>query len=295
MGVAGEGHVLGSGAEFHGDADLVDEIARHGPDDMRAKDAIGFLVDEEFDEPVGGEVGLGPAIAHEGELAGLVGAALFLELLLGLADGGDLGVGVDHAGDDAVIHVTVLARDDASGGHALVLGLVGQHGTRDTVADGVDALDVGLPVVVGLDLAALGHLDAKAVEAQPVGERLAPRGNQHHVGIERFLAVVLAQLVGDLGLGFHRFDALNGGAHDGVQALFLEHLVEVLLHFAIHAGGDMVEIFHDRHLGPKAGIDRAQFQPDDAGADDDQFLGHLGQFQRAGGGDDGFLVDLDAR
>ena len=50
-------------------------------------------------------VGLGARVGGEGELADLVLDALGLELLLGLADPGDLGVGVDDRGDDVVVHV----------------------------------------------------------------------------------------------------------------------------------------------------------------------------------------------
>ena len=46
--------------------------------------------------------------------------------------------------------------------------------------------------------------------------------------------------------------------------------------------------------GAEAGVDRAQLQPDDAGADHDHGFGDLGQRQRAGGGDDGLFVDRDA-
>ena len=79
-----------------------------------------------------------------------------------------------------------------------------------------------------------------------------------------------------------------------VDALFGEHLLEGLADFRVHAGGDLVEVFEHRHLGAEAGVDGAEFEADDAGADDDQFLGDLGQLERAGGGDDDLLVDLDA-
>ena len=63
--VAGAGEVLGRRAEFHRDADLVDQVARHRPDDMRAEDAVGVLVGQHLDETLALEDGLGAAIAHD--------------------------------------------------------------------------------------------------------------------------------------------------------------------------------------------------------------------------------------
>ena len=55
----------------------------------------------------------------------------------------------------------------------------------------------------------------------------------------------------------------------------------------------MVEEFDHRHLGAQPPPHRAQFQPDDPGADDDQGLRYFLEFKRAGGTDDPLLVDRD--
>src|SRR6056297_4026668 len=292
--VAGQGQILGCRAEFHRDADLVDQITRHWPDDMRAEDAVGLLVGKDLDEPLAREIRLGTAVSHEGELADLVGTPLIFQGFFGLADIGDLGMGVDHTGDDAIFHMAMLTGQYAGDGHAFVLGLVGEHGPFNGVADGVDALDIGLPVVVGLDLATLCHFDPEAVETEAIDIGFAACGDEDHIGVKLVFAVVLAQFVVDLGLGLERLDGLHGSAHDEFNALFFQDFLEVLLYLAIHAGGDRVEIFDHRHLRAEAGIDRAHLEPDDACTDHHHGLGHLGQFQRAGGGDDHLFVDLDA-
>src|SRR3546814_1264558 len=46
---------------------------------------------------------------------------------------------------------------------------------------------------------------------------------------------------------------------------------------SIHAGQDAVEIFHHRHLAAQPRPDRAQLEPDNAGADDQQLARHLVQ------------------
>ena len=51
----------------------------------------------------------------------------------------------------------------------------------------------------------------------------------------------------------------------------------VLGDLAVHAGQDAVEELDHRHLGAEPPPDRAEFQPDDAGADDHQARRHLRQ------------------
>ena len=50
----------------------------------------------------------------------------------------------------------------------------------------------------------------------------------------------------------------------------------------------------DRHLGAEPGVDRAELEADDPGADHRQPLRDAVERQRAGRGDDDLLVDLDA-
>jgi hypothetical protein len=135
----------------------------------------------------------------------------------------------------------------------------------------------------------------RSLRPEPVGKGLAAGGDEDAFGFEAMFAVVLAERVGDLGLALRGLHALHGGAHDELQALLLEDALEALLHLGVHARGDLVEVFHHRHLGAEAGVDRAHLEPDDARADHHHRLGNLGQFERAGGGDDHLLVHRDTR
>ena len=135
-----------------------------------------------FTKPSVCEVRLRAAVGHEGELAGLVVAARRLQLLLGLADPGDLGGGVDHARDHPVVHVAGLAGDELGDGDALVLGLVGQHRAGDAspmprrrrrwCGSGVD-----------LDLAALVE-PRRLLQAEPGGVG-PPADRDQHVSASR--------------------------------------------------------------------------------------------------------------
>ncbi|KUP94357.1 hypothetical protein TRIHO_06760 [Tritonibacter horizontis] len=298
MRVAGQGDVLGGGAEFHRHADLVDQIAGAGADDGCAQHPVGLGIGDQLDETTLGLMHrLGAGVAHEVELADLDLAALGLQRVFGLADGGHLGRGVDDARNDAVVHVAMFARDHLGDGHAFVFGLMGQHRPLDDVADGVDALDVGGPVAVGGDLAAFGHLDPQRIKAEALRIGFAPGGNQHHIGVEGFFVAALLELVFDLALGFGGLDALDGGPHDKGEALLFQDPLEATLDVLVHAGADCVHIFDHGDLGAEAGIDRAKLKPDNAGADHHHFLGHLRQRQCAGAvhHDAAVVVDLNTR
>ena len=51
-------------------------------------------------------------------------------------------------------------------------------------------------------------------------------------------------------------------------------------HFAVDPGQDVIEEFDDRHLRAKASPHRAEFHADDAGADDEELLRDLAEFER---------------
>ena len=105
------------------------------------------------------------------------------------------------------------------------------------------------------------------------------------------LALVLAELVGDAGGAVGGLGGLDGGAEDEAQALLGQQPLQGLADLEVHAGGDLVEVLEDGDLAAEAGIDRAELEADDAGADDGEALGDLGELEGAGGADDRLLVD----
>ena len=78
------------------------------------------------------------------------------------------------------------------------------------------------------------------------------------------------------------------------HALLHQDALQAACHIRVGAGQDAVEELHHQHLAAEPPPHRAQLQPDHARADHQQPLGHLGQRQRAGGGHDRLLVDVDA-
>src|SRR5205823_15118726 len=84
------------------------------------------------------------------------------------------------------------------------------------------------------------------------------------------------------------------GAELEHKALLFKHALELLGHFAIHAGQDAVEEFDDHYLRSQPAPHRAEFEADHAGADDQHFFRHFPQRQRAGRRHHALFVDLDA-
>ena len=80
-------------------------------------------------KPSGSWLVLARLLASIGNLPTLT-SPLLLGLLLGQADAGDLGHGVDDRRDDVVVHDAGLAGDILGDRNAFVLGLVGEHRAR---------------------------------------------------------------------------------------------------------------------------------------------------------------------
>ena len=110
-----------------------------------------------FTKPSVARIRAAARIGGEGILADLVGNARGLQLFLGLADPGHLGLGVDDRRHEIPVHVALLAGERLDAGDAVLARLVRQHRPVDHVADGVDAGHGGLEMRVDGDAAALGR------------------------------------------------------------------------------------------------------------------------------------------
>lgn len=87
------------------------------------------------------------------------------QLLLGLADPGNLGKRVDDRGYAVVVDVGCATLGDRFHAHdTFVLGFMRQHGSLDAVADGIDIRHVGLELVVGTNATSIVHLNADVLE-----------------------------------------------------------------------------------------------------------------------------------
>src|SRR3546814_10981695 len=91
---------------------------------MRTQNAIGPSVGENLDEPFGRIVAARAAVGRERKFAHPVLDPGLLELLLRLADRGDLRRGIDDAGNRVIVDMARLAGKHLRADCALVLGLV---------------------------------------------------------------------------------------------------------------------------------------------------------------------------
>ena len=127
MRMASQRDIFGRRTELHGHAVLTDHFTDARADQVHAEDLVRAFVGEDFGEAFGLMVDLGPAVGGEREFTDFIGAPFSLELLLGLADAGQLGPGVDDVGNQVVIDLAGLADDLFHAGHRFVFGLVRKH------------------------------------------------------------------------------------------------------------------------------------------------------------------------
>lgn len=115
---------------------------------------------------------------------------LLFQLLLGLADPGDLGERVDNRGHAVVVDVRRAALRDRLHAHdTLVFGLVRQHGSLDAVTNGINVRHVRLELVIGGDASSVVRLDAHVLESELVRVRSTTDAHQQRITIELFKSI----------------------------------------------------------------------------------------------------------
>src|SRR5690606_39136226 len=214
-----------------------------------------------------------------------------LEVLLRLADARHLRLRVDDVRDRVVAHVPV-ARDHAlDAGDAFLLGLVREHRAADDVADREDSRDARLERIVDADLPARLQLDADLLEPEALGVRHTTDGDEDAIGAEHLAVIGLdlaALAVRELP---HRGDALREADVEPLRAQKAERLRRDL---GVHAREDAVEELEDADLASEPPPHRPELEPDRAGADDDESLGHGRPRERLRARAGKLAVDLDS-
>ncbi len=79
-----------------------------------------------------------------------------------------------------------------------------------------------------------------------------------------------------------------------LNALLLEDALEILCDIRIHAGRDPVEEFNHENFRPQPPPHRTKLKAYNAGADNDQFLRHIGKLQGTGRRNHPLLIDFNA-
>ena len=177
-----------------------------------------------------------------------------------------------------------LAVDDFGDHHAFFAGFVSEHGTAHAVADGVHAGFGSGAVFVHFDVAARiqGDFAACADDADGIG--FAADGNEQFVHAELLFAVFV--LVGDGHLAALHFGFADFGAEADVEALFFEVFLRFARELAVGHWQEVVHGFEDGDFCTGGTPDAAEFETDDACADDAEVFGHGGERQGFVGTDD---------
>jgi hypothetical protein len=94
VGVTGSGNILAGSAVLKSQGTFSNHLTSVRADDVNAENAVSLRVSEHLDHTVSILVGLSSGVGDEGEASNPVRNVLVLQVLLALADPGDLGVGV---------------------------------------------------------------------------------------------------------------------------------------------------------------------------------------------------------
>src|SRR5690606_27526290 len=148
-----------------------------------------------------------------------VGTSFGFQLFLALAHAGHFRAGVDHVGDDVVVHLGRLAGDAFDADDGFVLGLVGEHRAGGDVADDPDVGSRRLVAFVGEHAAGIGG-QADAFQAEAFGVGAAADGYQHVVGLEGFRQAAGGGLDGQLHASLAGLGAGDLGTELEGHALF---------------------------------------------------------------------------
>ena len=267
--------------------DLLDDVGGMGAIDV-ASQQLAILGDKELEQSLRLLHRHGLAIAAIERLAHGVGRVALLQLVLGGTHAGCLRIGEDGAGDDVEADAVGLAQDMVDGTQALCLGGMGELDATVDVADGIDAGDVGLHVVIDGDaLAVVGNASSLQVEVVHVGA--AARGDEDDVGFQiDALTLALEGHDGRVAALSARdgADVLDATLHVELDAALLQRLAHALGDVGVDGRETLLEKLHHRHLAAKRLEGGGKLHADHAGTDDAEAARHEVDVEELRGGHD---------
>lgn len=185
--VASASNILGSRTELHSQTSLGDHLGHMQTAHVHTENLLGLLVSQDLDQTVRAVISTSTAVTLQREHSLGVLHVLSLQLSLGLAHHGNLGLGVHHTGNDIVVDVTVAGLDDLSGHHTLLLSLVGEHRTTDNITDSVDVRLASAEVVIDLHEATLVHVDTNLLQVESLRVGHTTNAHQNSLSLQSLL------------------------------------------------------------------------------------------------------------
>jgi hypothetical protein len=193
-------------------------------------------------------------------------------LLFGKPDVGNLRVCVDDTWDAVVVNVTALAKNVLNGGDAFLFGFMCEHLTFDGVSDSVDAWNLGLPVVVGVDNSSVVDGDSGLFELKASGEGVTSNRDENDVGFKSLCLAIFALNVDGAALFAIVSSGQDLGAEFEVDTLLLEGALEGSADLLVKEATDSVLWVDDCDFGAQSLVDTSHLEADDATTDDDHLL-----------------------
>ena len=186
--------------------------------------------------------------------------------------------------------MTVAGRHFLDAGNTFFFGFVCQHRAADDVADRVDTSSRCLISGIDLNEATLVSLHSGFRQPKIVRTRLATDSNEHSITCNRLST-------------FHCDGTGLAGGCDGRdfrselerQALLFKYLLRFVGNLFINARQDARQIFQNSHLRTQPTPDSSKFQPNHAGADDNEVLGDFRPRDGFRAGTDAISVRLNTR
>lgn len=293
MGVAGSGDILAGSTVLESQSTLSDHLTSVGADDVNTENAVSLGVSEHLDHALSVLVGLGSGVGNEGEGSDSVRDVLVLQVLLALADPGDLGVSVHNGGNGTIVDMAVTLLDVLDNGNSLLLSLVGKHGAEGDITNTSDVGDLGSVLGVNDDTAAVVSLEANVLKAEAAGVGSSTNGNEDDVGLDRFGLATLGRVNLELDLVARLVTADNLGVELELKTLLLEDLLGVLGDLSVHTWAtNLAEELDNGDLGAKSRPDGGHLKTNDTTTNDGHGLRDLLKGDSTSAGDDALLVDL---
>ena len=224
--VACPGDIFSSSAVLYSEDSLSDHFASIGPDNVDSEDLISGGVSEDLHQTFALVVGTCAGVSHEGENTLAVLDTGRLKLFLSLANGCNLGVGIDHTWDSIVVDMTSFANNVLNTSDTFLLSLVGKHGTSDNITDGPDAWDLCLEVIVDLNSAVFVSDKTSLFKLKSLSEGTTASSDEDNITIKSLASTTLGRLDLYLASVSATLASDDLSFHQELKALLFEDLLE---------------------------------------------------------------------
>jgi hypothetical protein len=260
-------------------------------DDVDAEEMLGVGIEKDFEATGGVAANLSASDFAKIGHAHFVGNALVGELLLGFADEGNFGDGVNAVGIIGAVGIDGHAECFGGGDAALFHGDGTEAGEADDVADGEDVGLLGAIFVVDVNAAALVGIESSGGEIEFVDIALTPDGIEEGFAGDFLFAFEIGddEMVGSF---LHAFNFFIEAKSDAAIA---EVIAQGFHHFRVGEFEEARALFDESDADTEGREHAGVFDADDPTTDHDHGFGNLRDAEDLVAVDDSAAVERDER